>query len=152
MEIFTLLTMVVFLSVTPNHPTTFQFADSIEYYSLGNQGEFSTYLSQDRKILVITPKVKVFEIPLVVLAKKNSYQFKLISTAKSPPLYLIKKGFKETHYSLLKKTPTYRLLEGKSSLFIKLQKDLTINGLLKKKGPHYLSKGGQLFINGVQVL
>jgi len=152
MEIFTLMASVVLLSITPNHPTTFKFTEPIEYFSLGKQGDFSAYLAKNKKILVITPKIENFDIPMVVLSKNNSYQIKLTSSKDSPSLYLIKKGKKESHYTLLKKTKDFRLLKGKSSLFIKLNKDLRINGLPKGKGPHYLSKGGKLFINGEQVL
>ena len=152
MEIFALITSIILLTISPNYPTTFTFEGPIEYYSLGNEGDFSTYLSKNKKILVINPKIQNFKVPLVVLTNDFSYQITLKSEPNSPPLYFIKKGKKDNSYSLLKTTPTYRLLEGPNSLLLYLNSESDLNGIPTKKGKIYLGKGGQIFLNGEKIL
>ncbi len=152
MEIFALITSLILLNISPNLPTTFTFEEPIEYYSLGNEGDFSTYLSKNKKILVVTPKTATFKVPLVVLSNNFSYQITLKSEPNSPPIYFIKKGKKDKSYSLLKSTESFRLLEGPNSYLIYLNKDFDLNGIPTKKGKTYLSKGGAIYLNGEKIL
>lgn len=152
MEIFALITSLILLSISPNLPTTFTFEEPIEYFSLGNEGDFSTYLSKNKKILVVTPKIQTFKVPLVILSNDFSYQITLKSESNSPPVYFIKKGKKDNSYSLLKTAPNYRLLEGTNSNLLYLSSDADVNGIFTKKGKTYLSKGSQLFLNGEKIL
>ena len=152
MEIFALITSIILLNISPNLPTTFTFEEPIEYYSLGNEGDFSTYLSKNKKILVINPKIQNFKVPLVVLTNDFAFQITLKSEPNSPPLYSLKKGKKDNSYSLLKTTPSYRLLEGPKSLLLYLNSESDLNGIPTKKGKTYLGKGGQIFLNGEKIL
>jgi hypothetical protein len=152
MEIFALITSLILLSISPNLPTTFTFEEPIEYFGLGNEGDFSTYLSKNKKILVVTPKIATFKVPLVILSNDFSYQIILKNESNSPPVYFIKKGKKEKSYSLLKTTPSYRLLEGAYSNLLYLNSDADVNGILTKKGKIYLPKGSQIFLNREKIL
>lgn len=152
MEIFALITSLILLNISPNLPTTFTFEEPIEYYSLGNEGDFSTYLSKNKKILVINPKIQKFKVPLVVLTNNFAFQITLKTEPNSPPIYFIKKGKKDNNYSLLKSTPNYRLLEGPNSLLLYLNSDSDLNGITAKKGKNYLGKGGQISLNGERIL
>jgi hypothetical protein len=152
MEIFALITSLILLNISPNLPTTFTFEEPIEYFSLGNEGDFSTYLSKNKKILVVTPKIATFKVPLVVLSNDFSYQITLKNESNSPPIYFIKKGKKDNSYSLLKSTESFRLLEGANSNLLYLNSDADVNGILTKKGKFYLSKGSQIFLNGEKIL
>jgi hypothetical protein len=152
MEIFALITSLILLNISPNLPTTFTFEEPIDYYSLGNEGDFSTYLSKNKKILVVNPKIQNFKVPLVVLTKDFSFQITLKSEPQSPPIYFIKIGKKNNSYSLLKSTPDFRLLEGQNSLLLYLNKDSTLNDIPTKKGKIYLGKGGSLYLGGEKIL
>ena len=153
MKIFMLLNTTAFLLLTPEQPTTLQFASPIEYYSLGNAASFDSYLTRDKKILLIRPKTQSFDAFLVVITKghSRSYEFRLQSTpAKRTALYQIFPGKRERFYRHRHQGKGFRLLEGERSFKIERTKDapLLINGVSVQDEILYYPKGASLQING----
>lgn len=151
MEIFVALYSLTILLINPNFPTTLKFNEEIEYFTLGNMGDFNSYLSKDKKILVLTPKKKFDPTPLVVITSESTFQFLLkeSDTSNLNSLYLIYKGNEDKKYVLIKETPTFRLLEGVSSLLLESKvPNLEINFQPSIKRRTILSKGSPLYIQG----
>ena len=149
-----LLNVTVTLLFTPEQPTTLQFPNAIEYYAVGNATDFDSYLTKDKKILLIRPKKKDFDEFLVVITKGHSYEFRLKSTPrKYTALYQILSGKKEKFYTLKKVTKKYRLSEGMRSLKIERihGKNLFINDRKAIKKIVYYPKNAPLTIEGEEV-
>ena len=153
MEIFILPFTLASLFLSQEFPTTFRFNSPIEYFSLGKQGSFHTYVSKNKKLLIITPKIKEFKIPLVVITNENIYRLKLLSSKKeNSNLYIIKKAIRDKKYILKKETPKFRLLEGEHSLYLDLKKGPVIINDQNHPGPSVvLSKGPLLMIDGKRI-
>ena len=152
MEIFILPFTLANLLVSFQFPTTFRFEHPIEYFSLGKQGSFHTYVSKNKKLLIITPKIREFNLPLVVITERGTYRIKLTSSIKEVSnLYLIKKGMRDKKYILKKESPKYRLLEGEHSLYLEIKKGpLIINDKNHSGTSVVLSKGPLLTIDGIR--
>ncbi|MCY4643190.1 MAG: hypothetical protein OXB88_01085 [Bacteriovoracales bacterium] len=154
MSIAMLVNVTATLLLTPEQPTTLEFADGIEYFSIGKASDFESYLSKNKKILMIRPKKNDFDEFLVVIDKNHSYQFRLKSTPKKiTALYRLRKGNVEKFYTLKSETKHYRVLEGRNSLKVKnlRKKGLLINGKRVSKRVFYYPKNAYLSIEGKEV-
>lgn len=154
MKIYMILNTVVTLLFTPRQPTTLQFQQAIEYYSIGNARSFDSYLTKNGKILLIRPKKKQFDEFLVVITKNHSYEFRLKSTpGKRTALYQILDGRGDKFLTLKYNGLKYRILEGLTTLKIIRQRGeyLTINGIKTTKTSIFYPKNAHLTINGREV-
>ena len=154
MTIYMIASTIALLLLTPHQPTTLQFTDQIEYYAIGHTSDFDSYLSKDKKILLLNPKKEHFDEFLVVITKGKSYQFQVRNTAhKRTGFYKILMGKKDKFYSLKKKTNSYKVFEGPQSIKIERLKapHLMINGRKVSEKSFYYPKNAPLFINGEEV-
>ncbi|MCY4644383.1 MAG: hypothetical protein OXB88_07170 [Bacteriovoracales bacterium] len=154
MSIAMLVNVTTVLLLTSEQPTTLEFAEGIEYFSIGKAIDFESYLSKNKKILMVRPKKKEFDEFLVVIDKNHSYQFRLKSTPKKiTALYRLRKGNVEKFYTLKFKTDRYRVLEGKNSLKVERGKraHLRINGVNVSEKIFYYPKNAYLSIEGKEV-
>ena len=146
-----LLNTTAMLLFTPQQPTTLQFRSPIEYYAIGNTRDFDSYLTKDKKILLIRPKKERFDEFLVVITKGHSYEFRIKSAPKKlTALYQIFNGTRDKFYTLKQSTKKYRLLEGRTAYKIeRIAGDyLTINGQKVNRKVIYYPKNAYLNING----
>lgn len=146
--------MIALIFLKPDFPTTLKFDAPIEFVSLGKENKFFKYLSSDRKILVIKPLRKSFDIPMVIITKNESFQFRLKnSIQQTSSFYQIKKGKKDFLFQLKKETKNWTLLVGQTTLKVrkKSEKTLNINFTNVEKAVSLLPKGTILLINQKRV-
>ena len=154
MKIYMILGTVVTLLFSPHQPTTVQFESPIEYFSIGNTGDFDSYLSKNKKILLIRPKKEAFDAFLVVITKNKSYEFRLKDASKIlTALYQIHDGGPEKFYRFKNNGEGYKILEGEKSLKIirTTKAKLVVNGRKVDKQVTYYPKNAHLKINGKEV-
>lgn len=145
-----LLNITAFLQFSSLQPVTMKFNSPIEYHSIGNDGDFETYKTKDKKILLIKPKLKEFDTFLVVITKNTCYQFHITSTSeRKSVLYQIKDGKIDLIYKEKKRTPKYKVLEGEHSIkIVNLTKSpLLINQQSINQNIVYFPKGANLHVN-----
>ena len=151
MNIFMILGTTATLLFSPHQPTTLQFENPIEYYSLGSSGDFDSYLTKNKKILLIRPKKEIFDEFLVVITRNHSYEFRAKSTPKIlTALYRIHDGKAEKFYRPKYERDGYRVLTGRRSVKIVRTKggSLTVNGATTSKRFIYYPKNAHLTVNG----
>ena len=151
MTIYMLANTMAMLLLTPQQPTTIQFNYPIEYYAVGNKSDFDSYLTKNKKILLIRPLKDKFNEFLVVITKERSYEFLLKSRdEKLTALYQITDGKREKFYTLKKSTKSYKISEGRTSIKIERvgNRPLTVNGKNQGRKVLYYPKGAPLSING----
>ena len=149
-----LLNTTALLLFSPQQPTTLQFPSAIEYYAIGHTVDFESYLTKNKKILLIRPKKQKFDEFLVVITKERSYQFQVKSTnQKITAFYHIHAGKREKFYTLKKATDSYKVFEGRRSFKIERIKGayLVINGQRITQKTIYYPKNAFLSINGEEV-
>ena len=154
MKIYIILNTITTLLFSPHQPTTMQFSSPIEYYSIGNSQSFQSYLTKNKKILLIYPEKKSFDDFLVVITKNQSYQFRLKnSSQKITALYHIIDGQKDKLYQVKNTTTTHKVLKGKRSIKISRTKGdyLIINDQKITSPVFYYPKNAYLSINGKEV-
>lgn len=150
MTVYMLLNVVALLFFTPNHPITIKFSENIEFYNIGNEGDFYSYKSKNGKMLVIKPMIKSFDVPLVVITENHNYQFQIKNATENvPPLVIIENGEIDKIYTAKVKEPNYKILEGDHSLqIIKQSGDLNVNGFVQTEYRKYYPKGAPILVNG----
>jgi len=151
MNIYSFIHSAILLTLSFEHPTTLKFNSSIEFYTVGNQHDFFTYKSKDNKILILKPKIKDFNVPLVVLTKKHTYQFVLQNGAQRSFVYQASPGSVDRIYRVKKKKKNWTILEGRHSYLIRSNKEkISVNGQILSGKKHYISKGPIVKINGIE--
>jgi type IV secretory pathway VirB9-like protein len=145
---------VALLLLKPQFPTTLKFDSPIEFVSLGMEGKFFKYLSKDKKVLVVKPLIKSFDVPMVILTSVKSYQFRLkSSTFYGSSLYKVKEAELDRAFYTKHNDSEKKILVGKTTVKIKwkLNKPLNVNFRKINKNLFILPKGSALFINNKRV-
>lgn len=159
MDFYILAKSLTYLFLSISHPTTLVFEEPIEYVSAGKQGDFDIHRSNNQKILVLRPLKSFGETDMIILTKKNHYQFKLKEVYlnglndKSHTLVNVYKGEVNKVYAKKLETDSFRVFEGETSTWIvnKSKDSLKVNGVeISKEG--YFSKGSPLLINNQRVM
>ena len=142
--------MVALLFITFQQATILEFETPVEYYAV----DMKSYLSKNKKILLIHPARKDFDEFLVAITKKGTYQLRFKSTKeKGNALYKIREGFKERLYRLKITTSRYKVLEGRTSLkIIRLKGEyLSLNGQKYTRRILFYPRNAHLVINGKRI-
>ena len=142
--------MVALLFLTSGQPTIFEFERPVEYFAVNME----SYLSKNKKVLLVHPKKKEFDDFLVVITKGKSYQLRLKSSPqKGNALYKIKDAEKEKLYHLKIKTSRYKILESKSLLKIVRLKGtyLQINGQRMAQKNIFYPRNANLIIENKRI-
>lgn len=146
MQIFTILNLTTYLFLTFGSPTTFKFDSPLEFVSISNESDFFKYQSKDKKILVLKPTKDKTDSNVVVITKNGTYTFNFKTTGeKTPILYEILTGTKSNHYTVIKSTEDYELLEGEkiNLLRLKSSKYKKVNDFVAKS-EQFLAKNARV--------
>ncbi|MBT3981040.1 MAG: hypothetical protein HOE90_06780 [Bacteriovoracaceae bacterium] len=151
MSYFMMAGAAALIFMNAEYPTTIKFEEPIEFYSLGNQGDFFTHKSNNSKILVIKPKKIKFKTPMVVITKKASYQFLVVDSVRHYQSYLeVKSSMPSRTYRPYKSTPYGPIKESDYNFLLvnPKKKNIKINGQLRSEKEIYISKGSKILIEG----
>jgi hypothetical protein len=154
---FTMLTNILaLLMLTPGQPLTLKFDSPIEYFLIGKKGEYETYLTKNKKILVITTPKEVINDQLTVIAGDIPYLFHTQRDDKNfHRVIQVKSGIVRNHlpYQAVKSGTNWSL--GETQGYLRLSttgdKTLTVNQEERKSGVFYLPLGAPVVINNQRV-
>jgi type IV secretory pathway VirB9-like protein len=144
------------ITISANNPTTLVFNEPIQFVSAGKAGDFSIFINNNKKILVISPIKDLPKAEMIIVTDNSSYQFKIkLNNSNYTNYFQVANGSKNLSYSVLKKSENFELYEGKSSYMLKniSDKEININDeILKPKDTSYLPKGESIYINETRIL
>lgn len=151
---YILPTCIAVLSFGVLKPTTLRFDSHIEYISLGEETQFVTKLSKNKKLLTLKPMKSLKDIPLVVVTKKGDFQFQGSTTdSKYYSQFIdIKEGRVSRLFQNVYSDKELQVLEGKESLRVinKGKKPMMVNGV-SVMGEVDTCKGAPVIVNGREI-
>jgi hypothetical protein len=151
-----LINIATTISISASNPTTVIFNSPVQFVSIGKVGDFSFYTNNNKKVIVIQPLKNLKFSEMVVLTDDKNYQFKIhIVTDRPVNYYQVTNGRINNTFTLMKKSETFEVYEGSSSMMIKnlSTKEIVVNDeLLKKSDSLYLPKGGSIYIQNERIL
>ena len=155
MILSTLLNVATVITISTSAPTTMIFKVPIQFVSAGKTGDFSLFINNNKKVIVIQPIKEIKSSELVVLTDDKNYQFKIqIEKNGGGSYFQIEDGKVNQSYTLVKKTDNYEIYEGRSSLMFKNTSDREIKlneESLSRRATSYLAKGGSIYVDSVKV-
>ena len=155
MILSTLLNVATVITISTSAPTTMIFKVPIQFVSAGKTGDFSLFINNNKKVIVIQPIKEIKSSELVVLTNDKNYQFKIqIEKNGGGSYFQIEDGKVNQSYTLVKKTDNYEIYEGRSSLMFKNTSDREIKlneESLSRRATSYLAKGGSIYVDSVKV-
>jgi type IV secretory pathway VirB9-like protein len=77
MILSTLLNVATVIAISTSTPTTMIFKEPIQFVSAGKTGDFSLFINNNKKVIVIQPLKDIKASVLVVLTDNKNYQFKI---------------------------------------------------------------------------
>ncbi|MBC7540152.1 MAG: hypothetical protein H7281_15110 [Bacteriovorax sp.] len=156
MLIQTLLNVATALSISPTIPTTIVFNEPITFAAIGKAGDFSVNTNRKKNVIVIQPIRTMNQTELIILTENKNYQFKVhIDSSRYDSFYTVSDGQKNNSYVLVKKTNTWEIYEGVSSIQFKnlIENEIVVNDIIvKARSSVYLPKGTSVYINSERVL
>lgn len=151
----TLVSIATAISISSTNPTTMIFKSPVEFVSIGKTGDFSFFINNNKKVIVIQPLKSLKVAEMVVVTDKNNYQFKIhIDEAQPKSYFQVEDGSINQSYVLKKKTEAFEIYEGQSSSMFKNLTDsqLIVNDeAVAKRTSVYFPKGGVLYLNSERI-
>ena len=151
-----LINIATTISISSSGPTTLVFNEPIQFASIGKVGDYSLFINNNKKVLVINPLKDLKKSEMIIITENRNFQFKIQITNNHPESYFqITEGKINNSFTLLKKEDAFEIYEGSSSLMFKNISDkiLTINDeSIKPHEKAYLPKGGSVYIDSERVL
>jgi len=155
MILSTLLNVATVIAISTSTPTTMIFKEPIQFVSAGKTGDFSLFINNNKKVIVIQPLKDIKASELVVLTDNKNYQFKIqIEKSGGGSYFQVEDGKINLSYTLIKKTDNYEIYEGVSSLMFKniSENEIKLNEeSLARRATSYLPKGGSIYVDSVKV-
>lgn len=155
MILSTLSSIATAITISVSNPTTMIFKDPIQFISIGKTGDYSVFLNNSKKVVILQPVRAQALSDLVVVTDKSNYQFKVhIGSESTQSYFQISDGLKNNSYTLSLKTESYEVYEGSTSVLLKniSQNDIEINGeKVKKSTSTYLPKGGNIYLDNKRI-
>jgi hypothetical protein len=155
MNFYVLAKSMIFLFLSPNHPTTLVFDEPVEYISAGREGDFDLHRARSQKIIVMRPLKQFIETDMIVITKDHHYQFKLkedLDSKSSHSFVNIYEGVVNRSFEKKLETDSYKVFEGETSSWVvnKSKIPINVNGMeVVRDG--YFSKGSPILINNQRV-
>ena len=151
-----LINIATTISISASNPTTMIFNEPVQFVSIGKTGDFSFFTNNNKKVIVIQPIKELKNAEMVVLTEDKNYQFKIHVVSENPTnYYQITNGSPNASFTMVKKSETYEVYEGSSSMMLKnlTDKEMIINDeTLKGRSSIYLPKGGSIYLNNERIL
>jgi len=151
-----LINIATTISISALGPTTLVFNEPIQFASIGKVGDYSIFINNNKKVLVINPIKELKKSEMIIVTENKNYQFKVHITNTLPESYfIVSEGKIDNSFVLLKKNDSFEIYEGDNSIMFKntSDKNVTVNDeSIMPRASIYLPKGGSIYLDSVRVL
>lgn len=150
-----LINIATTITISASNPTTLVFTDPVQFVSIGKTGDFSFFINNNKKVVVVQPLKDLKNAEMIVLTENKNYQFKIhIDSVRPINYYQVVNGSPNNSFTLLKRSETVEVYEGSSSMMLKnlSEKEVVVNDeILKGKSSVIIPKGGSLYLNNERI-
>lgn len=154
MIINTILNVITYLFISNTSFTTFKFENPIDLVSIENSSKFKVDISNDKKVLIITPHKTSFNVNMVVVTSKRDYHFKLKGGVVDNSLYVVKRTKGDSAYTFIKKINGFEIYRGATTYKIRnlRAKPFILNGAKLYENEGLLPLHSRVVVNNREIL